>query len=346
MGFAVETGRHIFCTYFDLSYLARGLSLYRSLIGALSDFSLWVLCLDDECYVALKRAALPRVRLLSLAELETADTEFLGTKETRSRVEYYFTATPVLVGYLLERSPPGHLVTYLDADLFFFGSPVPLLRQLDQASCGLIEHRFPRNLDMLKKRNGIYNVGWVSLRNDTIGRACAARWRRQCLEWCYDRSEHGRFADQKYLDDVPSTFSRVAVLDHPGANLAPWNLGRHAVAHADGEILVDGKPLIFFHFHGLRQLSRRVHQAKFVNFFYRPSEVVVHEIYRPYVTALLREGRFIGALLSDRRGRMPRPAPRGRRFEPLWCAREVLMGDVLFVNGRPLRSVRRDGRIA
>src|SRR5205814_2361411 len=77
-------------------------------------------------------------------------------------------------------------------------------------------------------------------------------WRDRCLEWCYDRLEGDRFADQKYLDLFPTLFRGVLVLDHPGANLAPWNMGRHRLTKEGDCLRVDSQPLIFYHFHNFK----------------------------------------------------------------------------------------------
>ena len=63
---------------------------------------------------------------------------------------------------------------------------------------------------------GRFNVGMVSFRNDVAGLACLSRWREKCIEWCYDRVEDGKFADQGYLDDWPTEHEGVVVLDMQG----------------------------------------------------------------------------------------------------------------------------------
>ena len=74
-----------------------------------------------------------------------------------------------------------------------------------------------------QRRFGIYNVGWVSVRRRDDGIAALRWWRERCIEWCYDRVEGDRFADQRYLDRLPELFAGVHVIEHLGANLAPWN---------------------------------------------------------------------------------------------------------------------------
>ncbi len=273
-----------FCTYFDRHYLTRGLTLYRSLQKHAGDFVLWVLCLDDVSYDALTRLDLPNLRPISLPQLEKADPGLLEIKQTRSRIEYYFTCSPVLPLYILNSSPDVDLITYLDADLFFYADPQPLYDELGDESILIIEHRFPARLRYLESR-GVFNVGLLAFRNDPSGRQCLDWWRERCLEWCYDRLEDGRFADQKYLNDWPTRFSHVVVLQHKGANLAPWNWSNYHLQVRGEQAMVDGQPLIFYHFHGLKCINDRLYEPGLLGYGRMPSSVR-RWLYGPYMRVL------------------------------------------------------------
>lgn len=245
--------RH-YCTYFDLDHASLGLSLLASLRRQGGAFVLWVLCLDEESHALLQRLNLPDVRPVPLAELEDFDPALRAVKPTRSRIEYIFTCTPCWPRFLFARHPEITLITYVDADLWFTHSPEVLFDEIGDNAVAIVPHRFPADLAHLEE-NGRYNVGWLSFRKDVDGLNCLEWWRERCLEWCYLRHEENRYADQKYLDDWPTRFRRVAVLQHRGANLGLWNLRATSirVAPAPRGILVDGQPLVFFHFHGLRR---------------------------------------------------------------------------------------------
>ena len=62
------------------------------------------------------------------------------------------------------------------------------------------------------------------------------------------RVEDGKFADQKYLDEFPRLFSGVAVCQHPGVNLAPWNWMNCRYRFSPDQLQVDGQALIVCHF--------------------------------------------------------------------------------------------------
>jgi hypothetical protein len=290
-----------FCTYFDFGYLAKGLAMHRSLLRHCPEAKLHVLALDETCASALADMALAGVSVTRLHELEAAVPGLATVRSTRSTIEYYFTCTPVLLHYLLARIPAGECLTYLDADLFFFSSPAPLMAALEGHSVGLIEHRFPESHSHLL-RHGRFNVGWVSARHDRTGMDFARWWEGRCLDWCYDIVEAHRYADQKYLDQVPQRFPDVRVLTHPGANLAPWNLGRHAVGGDPSLPTSDGQAVIFFHFNGVKNVRGRLYLAKFTGYCDRVPPAVLRFLYSPYVAALAQSDAQVAAWAAGRTG--------------------------------------------
>jgi hypothetical protein len=171
---------------------------------------------------------------------------------------------------------------------------------------GIIAHRFGEKRKHLEAY-GVYNVGWVSFRNTEPGRQCLDWWRDRCLEWCHDKPEEGRFADQKYLDRFAEVTPSTISIQHPGANLAPWNVGNHQVAARDGHITVDGRELIFYHFHDCRQTGPRVFNPGLRKYGFKVTPVLREQVYPPYLRRLLdlqnstsNEGiRFDGVAKDD-----------------------------------------------
>jgi SAM-dependent methyltransferase len=240
-----------FCTLFDARYLARGLVTVRSLRAVLPAAEIRVLCIDSETKRVLDRLAEPGVATIDLAELEQEDPALASVKTGRTRGEYCWTATPALCRFVLDREPGLDELTYLDADLLFFGNPEPIFEELGDDSVLIIPHRYAPQWADQERAHGIYNVEWVTFRRDERGLVVLDWWRERCIEWCYARVEDGKFGDQKYLDDWPQRFQGVHVLRHPGGGLAPWNVPRHRLRNDGGSISVDGEPLVFFHAHSL-----------------------------------------------------------------------------------------------
>jgi hypothetical protein len=291
--------KRVYCTYFDESYLSRGLALYQSLQRHAPGSCLWVLCLSEPSYLALKALNFPNLVTCRLADFEAADPELAATGASRSPIEYYFTCSPAFLLYVLEREPAAEWVTYLDSDLYFHASPEPIYEEIRHAAVAITPHRFPAKIEWMR-RFGTYNVGWVSVRNGSEeGRRVIEWWRKKCIEWCYDYVDGERFADQGYLDAFPGLSSDVKAIEHAGANLAPWNIDNYAITAVGGRVMLDGKwPLIFFHFQGLRKglrffvfTSHRRHRARFYG------EIRQH-IYRPYVDEMLAIERAIAPVLQ------------------------------------------------
>ena len=283
-----------FCTYFDQNYLARGLVLYRSLTRHADPFVLHVLCFDDDTYRILKNLDYSNLRPISLQEFERGDDALLSAKQNRSQVEYYFTCTPSLPLYIFNHYPDVDLVTYLDADLYFYSSPAPIYDELGNQSILIVEHRFPERFHHLEKF-GIYNVGLLAFRNDRFGKECLAWWRERCIEWCYDRTETGRFADQKYLDDWAVRFSQVVVLQHQGAGLAPWNVARYTLRENAEAVFINSDPLVFYHFHHLRRIAPFLYDPGLRHYDIQIGSILLKRIYAPY----LRELQYLTWQTSD-----------------------------------------------
>lgn len=282
-----------FCTYFDAHYLTRGLALYRSLEAHAGDFRLFVLALDVETKSTLERLCLPNVVLMEISELEASHPELPALRGTRTRAGFYMTLTPLLLAQVLARDPSVQSLAYLDADLMFFANP----RLAWDGSCaiGVIEHRFPAQTDK-SALHGRFNVGLVAFRRGDESRRCLERWAQQCLEWCEPAPVNGLFGDQKYLDEWPALYPGLSILAHPGANLAPWNVARHhlAVDHG-GRVLVDGQPLVFFHYSCFKPLFWRFCYAGFGDSSSFICSLLRRHVLKPYAEALRRARREIGA---------------------------------------------------
>lgn len=277
-----------FCTFFDSRYLARGAALHHSLLAQGAPFHLWILCMDDETYQMLARRSLGNVTLLTVADLEHADPRMRLARQDRSLVELYFTSKSFLCQYILDTHPEVDLLTYLDADVYFFGDPTVIRAEMNNYSVGLTPHRFPGRLKTLE-RYGKFNAGFVCFRRDSNGLACLAWWRDNCFAWCHDYVDNERFADQRYLDLIPERFEKVRRIEHKGINLAPWNISQYQTTWNGGDVIIDGDPLVLYHFHGLQRVGDSRYDTSSYNYKTSLSATVRNYIYRPYVDVLEKD---------------------------------------------------------
>lgn len=293
---------HAYCTYFDSGYLGRALALIESLREHGDHSTVWVMALDDTVVERLAELAIEGVQVIRVGELEAEVAGLSALASSRTRMEYYFTCTPLLVRHVMRHSPAGTAVAYLDADLFYFDSPQSVFDAMGEGSVGIIEHRYPERLARRLAKYGRFNVGWVGFADDERGRACLDWWGARTLEWCSDTPEDGKYADQGYLDRFPELFDGVTILTPVGMDAAPWN-SRRLRWQADGDaVRVDDDPLVFFHFHGLRRVGSWWVTAQMV--YGAPLGRVLRErVYRPYVRALERwEARLGSTVGTARRG--------------------------------------------
>lgn len=235
-----------FCTLFDKNYLTRGLALHSSLINHCPDFHLWVLCMDETTFEIVSKLTLEKVTLIKLADF--ADPELLAVKQTRSAAEFCWTCTPSLPLYVFTHFSEVDLISYLDADLYFYSSPEPIFSEFGQNSIMIIPHRFVPHRKDYVKTVGIYNVSMVTFRRDKNGMKCLSWWRQKCLAWCFHRYEKTRMGDQKYLDQFPKLFKKVHILNHIGAGVGTWNVGQYRAWNNNGQVFINDAPLIFYHF--------------------------------------------------------------------------------------------------
>jgi hypothetical protein len=168
------------------------------------------------------------------------------------------------------------------------------------APAAIIEHRYPEKLNYLAILYGRFNVGWVGITRSPAAVACLERWRAQCLAWCSDTFEGGQFGDQKYLDDWPEHVPGLVVIGNPGANLAPWNLRRHELQPGPtGVPRVDGRPLIFYHFHGLGKWGGPGDYRTNIDTWNAALGTVVWRIYVPYLAELTDVEHSLAVLAQD-----------------------------------------------
>lgn len=326
---------HTYCTYLDSAYLARARVLVKSLRAQGDQAPLFALALDDGAFREMASWTELNVRPVKLDEFENDFPELGRAKVDRSRMEYIFTLTPWFTRWVMERGQPGTWTTYLDADMAFFSPTDAIYHELSGSSVGIVEHRFSWE-QRWRLRYGRFNVAWVSFRNDTHGRDCLEWWSERCLDWCHDRVDSGRFADQKYLDEFPHLFKGVRSIEAPGADLAPWNLRCHSLTpDSSGGVLVDGKPLIFFHFHGLAREGHRYY-FKHAPYFARTTPVIRNLIYQPYCTALDEWTQSSEAVpAQDRTPDVLKGIVSGRQRALRWLARnrgdyiDVIQGSAL-----------------
>jgi hypothetical protein len=213
-----------------------------------------VLALTEECAWFLRGLGLERMRVLSLNDLVSREPRLSAVRQDRDHASFIFTLTPQIVLAAMNFASYDEQVVYIDADMMFFGSPAKILEESKASDVALAPHHFSSHMEG-QKRFGIYNVGWVGFKKSTGGVRCAHWWAESCIEWCHDRLENGKFADQKYLENFKSIADSVHVIKDIGLNAAPWNVSGRWFTKSGDEVLVDGMPLVLYHFAKVKRIT-------------------------------------------------------------------------------------------
>jgi hypothetical protein len=299
-----------FCTSLAVNGVPKLAALLSSINKHVRDeYRVWVLCEGEETVDAVNRLNFSNVKTLSLEKFEITDQGLLNVKKERDAFEYNCTLRPSWMLYVLNMDPNIEFLTYVDNDLFFFSDPAILYDEFNHASVLITDHRISK----LARLTGVdviivgkFNAGWLAVRNDEEARKVLSWWRFKCIEWCSRIPEDGKFGEQKYLDDFQTVSNSVAIVQHPGANVAPWNMnGLQFERDADDIVKVDGKPLIFFHFHALKapgETSFKVDREVGVKLYQltNPNYIITKDIksfvYEPYLNVLNNFLYYSGAV--------------------------------------------------
>lgn len=250
------------CTICDWAYLARFLVLARSLRRVCPSLPLHVVCLDEASGRYLEGRA--GIITIPLAELEQSDPAVAATRRFRTRQRYAWTLKPASCLHLLRTRGDAKAVLFLDADLMFFSGPGPIFDELTRGSVALVPERQvapgawtpagvrPELGSAQGATWGFYNSGTIGFRRDCDGLAALRWWREQCIVSGDDGGATGHEGYQWQLNPVPELFGSVRVIEHPGVGLAPWNARGTRLELRAGELLADGRPLVYYHYQSLR----------------------------------------------------------------------------------------------
>lgn len=278
-----------YVTLYDSSYLSRGVAMYRSLCRcSLKTFHMYVLALDAVTSKYWKDQRKEDITVFDIKDMEQYYPVLEHLARERSHAEFCWTCSAFSVQYVIRRYKVSSCI-YLDADIYFYSNPERLIVPLVNESVLITEHNYTPNQDM-SRQSGKFCVQFMFFKNNADGREVLEWWRARCEEECTHDEERGLCGDQKYLDDWESRFEgKVYACRDIGCGVAPWNLQRYELRIIDNEFYVKDnltkmeKPVVFFHFHGLKQLNKMVWKMC----PYYVGKNYMQLIYTPYIKELL-----------------------------------------------------------
>lgn len=271
--------KRIAFTICNYGYLHYALECEASFVANHSNDWCFIVVLVD--YPALGAEQLARLQgllsapssaLVAIPEIFERSREVSAMSLYYDITEYSTSVKPWVFDYLLEKYSPLS-ATYIDPDIQFFGC----LETHDLAGeeagwdCVVTPHVLTDSLNAAQNPTlhniracGSYNFGFIHFENTTRSRRVINFWKRQLVYDSLNWLEKNLFTDQRFGDMFPS-ICQVRVNRSPALNIAYWNMQERLLyLHSSGRLHVrligdvqnDGsvvdRPLVFFHFSGLR----------------------------------------------------------------------------------------------
>ena len=145
---------------------------------------------------------------------------------------------------------------YIDPDIKVFSPLKEVFVALETHQMVLTPHicsptgdvGHPQDKDLM--RTGIYNLGFLAVKNTPEILKFVAWWDKRVKAYGYHDLSKGFFYDQIWLGYGPAFLDNVHVLRHLGYNMANWNLHERQVLCENQSYFVNNinTPLRFFHY--------------------------------------------------------------------------------------------------
>lgn len=264
----MDSNEIIICTIFSKNYLAHVRALADSFYKIHPKGKMFALLVDDiDGHFDPKKE---KFNLVNINEIGIENLQSFCFKYTV--VEQNTGAKAHFLLYLLKKYDFKKII-YLDPDILIINSLENLWKLLEKKSILLTPHilehvdddKKPSESDL--KKAGIFNLGFIALANTASTEKFLNWWKEKLYNYCLMAPEKGFHVDQKWVDKVPDSFNDVYIIKHPGYNVAYWNLMQRKVLISKDKLLVNDKPLYFFHFSGFLPENIELvskHQNRFV----------------------------------------------------------------------------------
>jgi len=273
------------------NYLAQARCLTESFLAHHPDGRVFVLLVDrPDGYFDPAQEAFTTV----LAE-EIGIPQFTAMTFRYTLLELSTAVKPFFLQYLFATYDYDALC-YVDPDIYFYRRADDVIWDvLREHSILLTPHLtgplddvyLPNEVEIL--RSGAYNLGFIGLARSPQTVELLDWWAGKLTRYCIINHDRGFFVDQRWIDLVPGRFPGVTIQQDPGCNVAYWNLPHRHVARADEAVLVNGRPLTFFHFSGYSP-DRPAILSKFQTRYSFDDLPDVHVLFEGYRARLLANG--------------------------------------------------------
>ena len=257
---------HVF-TSAAVNYLPKVRALCRS-VRKYHPEAVITLALADERPAWLTTEGEPFDHIVDVSQLEIPNwrawTFFHNIVELSTAIK------PFALKHLF-KLPDCGTVLYLDPDIVLFSRLDDMLETLGRSNLVLTPHQTKPELtqeavldnEVTSLRVGVFNLGFIGVRNTAEGRRFADWWSLRTYHFCRAEIHHGLFTDQKWINFAPIFFEGVTIVNTSRFNVATWNLTTRSLTGDTARgFEVDGQPLGFYHFTGFDSGAHKVMAVK------------------------------------------------------------------------------------
>ncbi len=279
-------------TICSVNYLAQARTLGDSLRQTNPDYQ-FVIGLVDSLRVAnLPAELVPEYPMLEVDKIGIPD--FAGMCDRYDITELNTAVKPFYIAHLWNTYADVTQLIYFDPDIIVFQPLTKLNQDLKQYSLVLTPHTglptpdWERPNEQHHLNTGIFNLGFLGLRNDPEARQFVNWWQERLLYECRIDLCNGLFVDQHWVNFAPVYHDNVFIERHVGYNVAYWNLHERQLATQGGHWLVNGATALqFFHYsgYGLNQPDDISKYQTRYTFAERPDVKPLFDLYRQRLIA-------------------------------------------------------------
>ncbi|MGF7214300.1 hypothetical protein GGR92_000440 [Spirosoma lacussanchae] len=248
-------------TICSVNYLAQARTLGDSLRQTNPDYRYIIGLVDKLSEANLPNELVPDYTMLEVDQIGIPD--FAAMCDRYDITELNTAVKPFYIDYFYKEYPDATEVIYFDPDIIVYQPLRKLDQDLKQYSLVLTPHTcsptpdWERPNEQHHLNTGIFNLGFIGLRNDSIARQFVSWWKDRLVYECRIDLCEGLFVDQHWVNFAPVYFDNVLIEQHLGYNVAYWNLHERILGKDEaGQWVVNGPdgrpaaPLQFFHYSG------------------------------------------------------------------------------------------------
>jgi len=282
---------NLFFSICSNNYLAQAIVLYKSFKKFHPETGFFLFLCDQ------KSSAVDYSQIADeVIELDSIEPRFGELALKYNIIELNTSLKPRIFEYLFSERKITQAV-FLDPDIKFYHSVSFLFTDFIQANILLTPHIYSPIPPDGKKPDeqsflmfGIYNLGFISVRNTEESLRFLQWWKSRTYEFGYADTYKGIFVDQLPVNLVPLFFKSVHILEDRGMNMAPWNLHERWLDNRNGELFVNRQDrLKFYHFSSFITGEPELPQHHY-NRFLLKDRPDLQQIYTDYNNELLSAG--------------------------------------------------------